>query len=209
MVMFHSFFYVYQRVYFTSPSILPLSIRWKAIVSLQKTKTKPVSHWFFQSFFHFSDIDELQVIHSLSMFKLHSYIYIIYIHIDFIFFHPNADSRDILLSFSMTWFPLIPTEIFSRPFRPLTPSPCEAAAFVPGAWPPFRCGEAWQAGNRRIEGPRIRTGNHYCWWKKSCTTLDGWNPINNGINHLSTGAGFLPSTVVPSGNLTVCYWKWP
>jgi hypothetical protein len=25
--------------------------------------------------------------------------------------------------------------------------------------------------------------------------LDGWNPINNGINHLSTGAGFLPSTV--------------
>ena len=25
---------------------------------------------------------------------------------------------------------------------------------------------------------------------------DGWNPINNGINHLSTGAGFLPSTVV-------------
>ena len=35
----------------------------------------------------------------------------------------------------------------------------------------------------------------YCWWKKSCTTLDGWNPINNGINHLSTGVGFLPSTV--------------
>ena len=35
----------------------------------------------------------------------------------------------------------------------------------------------------------------YCGWKKSCTTLDGWNPINDGINHLSTGAGFLPSTV--------------
>ena len=30
----------------------------------------------------------------------------------------------------------------------------------------------------------------YCGWKKSCTTLDGWNPINNGIYHLSTGAGF-------------------
>ena len=30
----------------------------------------------------------------------------------------------------------------------------------------------------------------YCGWKKSCTTLDGWNPINDGINHLSTGAGF-------------------
>ena len=35
----------------------------------------------------------------------------------------------------------------------------------------------------------------YCGWKKSCTTLDGWNPINNGINHLSTVARFLPSTV--------------
>ena len=35
----------------------------------------------------------------------------------------------------------------------------------------------------------------YGGWKKSCTTWDGWNPMNNGINHLSTGAGFLPSTV--------------
>ena len=31
----------------------------------------------------------------------------------------------------------------------------------------------------------------------SCITLDGWNPVNNGINHLFlTGAGFLPSTVL-------------
>ena len=35
----------------------------------------------------------------------------------------------------------------------------------------------------------------YCWWKKSCTTWDVWNPTINGINYLSTGAGFLPSTV--------------
>ena len=36
----------------------------------------------------------------------------------------------------------------------------------------------------------------YCGWTKSCITLDGWNLINNdGINHLLTGAGFLPSTV--------------
>ena len=35
----------------------------------------------------------------------------------------------------------------------------------------------------------------YGGWKKSCTALDGWNPIKNGISHLSTGAGFLPSTV--------------
>ena len=38
----------------------------------------------------------------------------------------------------------------------------------------------------------------YSGWKKSSTTLDGWNSMNNGINHLSTGAGFLPSTVPPS-----------
>ena len=47
----------------------------------------------------------------------------------------------------------------------------------------------------------------YCGWKKSCITLDGWTPINiykshksinkinNGINHLSSGAGVLPSRV--------------
>ena len=30
----------------------------------------------------------------------------------------------------------------------------------------------------------------YSGWKKSCTTLDGWNPLNNGIKHLSAGARF-------------------
>ena len=35
----------------------------------------------------------------------------------------------------------------------------------------------------------------YCWWLKSCTAWDVWNPTNNGINYLSTGAGFQPSTV--------------
>ena len=35
----------------------------------------------------------------------------------------------------------------------------------------------------------------YCWWLKSCTTWDVWNPINNGMLYISTGAGFLPSTV--------------
>ena len=30
----------------------------------------------------------------------------------------------------------------------------------------------------------------YCWWKKSCTTWDVKNPANNGMNYLSTGAGF-------------------
>ena len=35
----------------------------------------------------------------------------------------------------------------------------------------------------------------YCWWKKSCTTWDVSNLVNNGINYVSTGAGFLPSIV--------------
>ncbi len=35
----------------------------------------------------------------------------------------------------------------------------------------------------------------YCWWKRSCTTWDEKNLVNNGIIYLSTGAGFLPSTV--------------
>ena len=47
---------------------------------------------------------------------------------------------------------------------------------------------------RRVRIPKnIMT---YCWWLKSCTTWDVWNPLNCGINYLSTGAGFLPSTVV-------------
>ena len=40
----------------------------------------------------------------------------------------------------------------------------------------------------------LNSGVRNCWWLKSCTTWDVWNPINNGINYLSTGAGFQPST---------------
>ena len=38
----------------------------------------------------------------------------------------------------------------------------------------------------------------YCWWKKSCTTWDVKKSVHTGIDYsyyLSTGAGFLPSTV--------------
>ena len=41
---------------------------------------------------------------------------------------------------------------------------------------------------------------YFCWWLKSCTTWDVWNPINNGIFTISTGAGCQPSTVVPWKN---------
>ena len=39
----------------------------------------------------------------------------------------------------------------------------------------------------------------YCWWFRNpaITTWYVKNPVNNGINYLSTGAGFLPSTVAP------------
>ena len=40
-----------------------------------------------------------------------------------------------------------------------------------------------------------------CWWLKSCTTWDVWNHVNNGINYLSTGAGFQPSTV------SLLFWR--
>ena len=40
-------------------------------------------------------------------------------------------------------------------------------------------------------------GNKYCWWKTSqTTTWDVRNHLNNGIFTISTGAAFLPSTVV-------------
>ena len=47
----------------------------------------------------------------------------------------------------------------------------------------------------RAQEPTCIKHQAYCWWLKSCTTWDVWNPINTGINDLSTGAGFLPSTV--------------
>ena len=34
--------------------------------------------------------------------------------------------------------------------------------------------------------------HNLCIWKKSCTTLDGWNPRNNGINHLLVQDFFHP-----------------
>jgi hypothetical protein len=36
--------------------------------------------------------------------------------------------------------------------------------------------------------------------------LVGWNPRNNGINHLSTGAGFLPSTISQTTFMSVLMW---
>ena len=55
--------------------------------------------------------------------------------------------------------------------------------------------------------------SRYCGWKKSCTTLDGWNPTKNGINHLSTGAGFPWISSIHSLSRFNCWsrpWdEWP
>ena len=47
----------------------------------------------------------------------------------------------------------------------------------------------------------------YCWWKKSCTTQHVWYPVDNGLFTISTGAGFLPSTVSISSLLIT--WRNP
>ena len=47
-----------------------------------------------------------------------------------------------------------------------------------------------------IWNPEATTNSWYGWWKKSCTTWIVKNHVNNGISYLSTGAGFLPSTVL-------------
>ena len=43
----------------------------------------------------------------------------------------------------------------------------------------------------------------YCWWLKSCTTWDVWNPKNNGINYQPqlVNAGFQPSTVLKKSRI--------
>ena len=41
----------------------------------------------------------------------------------------------------------------------------------------------------------IKIWMNHCLWKKSCTTWKIQTPVNNGMNYLPSGAGFLPSTV--------------
>ena len=43
--------------------------------------------------------------------------------------------------------------------------------------------------------PNLSKAIQYCWFKKSCTAWDAKKTAHTGINYLSTGAGFLPSTV--------------
>ena len=51
--------------------------------------------------------------------------------------------------------------------------------------------------NKILEGFIMIGGGHYLLLTEEIrlTTWDVKNPVNNGINYLSTGAGFLPLTV--------------
>jgi hypothetical protein len=57
----------------------------------------------------------------------------------------------------------------------------------------FNVHENMMINYRKYIDDQLSMINHQlsnCGWKKSCITLYGWNPIINGINHFSTGAGF-------------------
>ena len=63
-----------------------------------------------------------------------------------------------------------------------------------------QCVSKWpiqiQEASQKKRFPQMFRSPKYCWWKKSCTIWDGWNPINNGIIIILGGAGFCPSTVL-------------
>ncbi len=60
---------------------------------------------------------------------------------------------------------------------------------------------------RPLAGKKFVSKQPYRWWKKSCTTWHVWNPAINGIFAISTGAGFLPSTVAPdTSSLTLKFF---
>ena len=58
----------------------------------------------------------------------------------------------------------------------------------------------WNTSNIQI------SSNSSCWFRNTAiTTCDVQNLVNNGINCLSTGAGFLPSTVPHIAGATIYY----
>ena len=97
------------------------------------------------------------------------------------------------------------TRFMLHPWR-LTAETCPHGGLVQIILPFFSCmmavgssvnlpGRIWIT--QKINSLGYKT---YCWWRKSCTTWDGKNSINNGIIIILGGAGFCPSTVSP--------WHW-
>ena len=48
----------------------------------------------------------------------------------------------------------------------------------------------------------------YCWWNKSCTSWYGKYPIIYRVLYIPSGAGFLPSTIVPFSNKLRHFPSW-
>jgi len=96
-------------------------------------------------------------------------------------------------AFQVVW----PTWIWAQP---AVPGSTEIDLTEPGTW---RCGRVLSVGFRSDV-----LDMWYCGWKKSCTTWDGRRPINNGINHLLTGAAFLSSTELKMVKIYVAEICW-
>ena len=57
--------------------------------------------------------------------------------------------------------------------------------FIPDGHPNTCWGSVFGTSQNMLKIQLVREefGCPYCWWLKSCTTWDVWNPINNGINY--------------------------
>ena len=101
--------------------------------------------------------------------------------------------------------------LLEKSIPPATSTPSEQPIIVTSqgqpsfSWRRHRCSKALEYRTKALRVTNLLRGKEtYCWWTKSqTTTWDVWNPMNNGIFTISTGAGFCPSTV-PSLKLTGC-----
>ncbi len=62
--------------------------------------------------------------------------------------------------------------------------------------------DSWISKFRLPDGQQCeqQIPEHYCWWLKSCTTWDVWNPINNGINYQPQ----LVNRISAINSITIC-----
>ena len=171
MAIFNSFLYVYQRVVFS----LVTSCFVRSIPRSRSERDHTMTSPFFVSdgSLHAARVSPYNIYICI---YIYIYILIMYIHILIIFFH-------IIHILESIWA----NKLF----------PSTASWHASPLWGVFGIpkGQGYGVSSPQHHWTIVPTIWTYCGWKKSCTTLDGWNPSNNGINHISTGAGFLPSTV--------------
>ena len=87
-------------------------------------------------------------------------------------------------------------DLITRNPRPQFPQPSRSPLFPPcgGA----RSVECWCWLLKR---QRCQDVSWYCWWKKSCTTLHVWNPVNIGRNYINRYVLYI-------GQFCDCMLKW-